>query len=65
MATKSENLIHLRSNLLAAGRLQSFRYRIVDSMSDCPSHCCTVRRSTPAQRHRVANVARKLCSQAQ
>src|ERR1700694_5103690 len=33
------------------------------SMSECPSHCCTVRRSTPAQRHFVANVARNLCSQ--
>src|ERR1700686_4009923 len=32
-------------------------------MSEWPSHCCTVRRSTPAQRHRVANVARNLCSQ--
>src|SRR5579864_3204469 len=32
-------------------------------MSLCPSHCCTVRRSTPAQRHRVANVERNLCSQ--
>src|SRR4029077_2702845 len=32
-------------------------------MSECPSHCCTVRKSTPAQRHRVANVARNLCSQ--
>src|ERR1022692_3439679 len=32
-------------------------------MSECPSHCCTVRRSTPAQRHRVANVAPNLCSQ--
>ena len=40
-----------------------FKYRIVDSMSEWPSHCCTVRRSTPAQRHRVANVARNLCSQ--
>src|SRR5580704_2329306 len=32
-------------------------------MSEWPSHCCTVLRSTPAQRHRVANVARNLCSQ--
>src|SRR5207302_7876468 len=40
-----------------------FRYRIVLSISECPSHCCTVRRSTPAQRQRVANVARNLCSQ--
>src|SRR5690348_15431709 len=32
-------------------------------MSECPSHCCTVRRSTPAHRHRVANVALNLCSQ--
>src|ERR1700686_5676999 len=32
-------------------------------MSEWPSHCCTVRRSTPAHRHRVANVARNLCSQ--
>jgi hypothetical protein len=31
-----------------------FRYRIVLSISECPSHCCTVRRSTPADRHRVA-----------
>src|ERR1039458_2527049 len=31
-------------------------------MSEWPSHCCTVRRSTPAQRHRVANVARNLWS---
>src|SRR5438552_2702161 len=29
-------------------------------MSECPSHCCTVRRSTPAHRDHVANVARKL-----
>src|SRR5271169_2552810 len=40
-----------------------FKYLIVDSMSEWPSHCCTVRRSTPAHRHRVANVARNLCSQ--
>src|SRR5215469_2164290 len=40
-----------------------FKYRIVDSMSEWPSHCCTVRRSTPAHRHRVANVERNLCSQ--
>src|SRR5580698_797839 len=32
-------------------------------MSEWPSHCCTVRRSTPAHRHRVANVARNLWSQ--
>src|SRR5579864_4596960 len=32
-------------------------------MSECPSHCCTVRRSTPAQSDHVANVARNLCSQ--
>src|ERR1700692_4393094 len=36
---------------------------IVLSMSECPNHCCTVRRSTPAHRHFVANVARNLCSQ--
>src|ERR1019366_1400889 len=36
---------------------------MVLSMSECPSHCCTVRRSTPAHRHFVANVARNLCSQ--
>src|SRR5579864_7459682 len=36
---------------------------MVLSISECPSHCCTVRRSTPAQRQRVANVARNLCSQ--
>src|ERR1035438_2208809 len=36
---------------------------MVLSTSECPSHCCTVRRSTPAQRHRVANVARNLWSQ--
>ena len=33
------------------------------SISLCPSHCCTVRRSTPAHRHRVAKVDRNLCSQ--
>src|SRR5580658_2685314 len=32
-------------------------------MSEWPSHCCTVRRSTPAHRHRVAKVARNLWSQ--
>src|ERR1700722_3670271 len=32
-------------------------------MSEWPSHCCTVRKSTPAHRHRVAKVARNLCSQ--
>src|SRR5215467_6235283 len=32
-------------------------------MSECPSHCCTVLRSTPAHRQRVANVERNLCSQ--
>src|SRR5216684_8364214 len=32
-------------------------------MSECPSHCWTVRRSTPAQSDHVANVARNLCSQ--
>src|SRR5437762_12186402 len=32
-------------------------------MSEWPSHCCTVRRSTPAHKHRVANVARNLCNQ--
>src|SRR5579871_5029133 len=32
-------------------------------MSECPSHCCTVRKSTPAHRHRVANVERNLWSQ--
>src|SRR5690348_6119985 len=32
-------------------------------MSLCPSHCCTVRKSTPAHKHRVANVERNLCSQ--
>src|SRR6266571_314412 len=32
-------------------------------MSEWPSHCCTVRRSTPAHRHRVANVALNLCNQ--
>src|SRR5215472_2266689 len=36
---------------------------MVDSMSECPSHCCTVLRSTPAHRQRVANVERNLCSQ--
>src|ERR1700732_5257023 len=36
---------------------------MVLSMSECPNHCCTVRRSTPAQRHFVANVARNLCNQ--
>jgi hypothetical protein len=34
--------------------------RTVDSMSECPSHSWTVRRSTRAQRHRVAKVARNL-----
>src|ERR1035437_2025578 len=37
-----------------------FKYRMVLSMSEWPSHCCTVRRSTPAHKHRVANVARNL-----
>src|ERR1039458_4810558 len=32
-------------------------------MSECPSQFWTVRRSTPAQRHRVANVALNLWSQ--
>src|SRR5215469_17023454 len=32
-------------------------------MSLWPSHCCTVRRSTPAHKHRVAKVERNLCSQ--
>src|ERR1035438_332765 len=32
-------------------------------MSESPSQFLTVRRSTPAQRHRVANVALNLCSQ--
>src|SRR5262249_18747633 len=32
-------------------------------MSLCPSHCCTVLRSTPPHRQRVANVARNLCNQ--
>src|SRR5215467_10687558 len=32
-------------------------------MSLWPSHCCTVRRSTPAHRQRVAKVERNLCSQ--
>src|SRR5208282_3875383 len=32
-------------------------------MSLWPSHCCTVRRSTPAHSDHVANVARNLCSQ--
>src|SRR5215472_2296977 len=36
---------------------------MVDSMSECPSHCCTVLRSTPAHRQRVAKVERNLCSQ--
>src|SRR5271163_4251777 len=36
---------------------------MVLSMSECPSHCCTVRRSTPAHSDHVANVARNLCSQ--
>src|ERR1700675_4592032 len=36
---------------------------MVLSMSECPNHCCTVRRSTPAHRHFVANVARNLCNQ--
>jgi type I site-specific restriction endonuclease len=36
---------------------------MVDSISEWPNHCCTVRRSTPAQRHLVAKVARNLCSQ--
>src|SRR5439155_23710829 len=35
---------------------------MVDSMSACPSHNCTVRRSTPAHSDQVANVARNLCS---
>src|SRR5215475_8511995 len=42
---------------------EGLRYRIVDSISLCPSHCWTVRRSTPAHKHRVANVERNLCSQ--
>ena len=37
-----------------------FRYRMVLSKSECPSHCCTVRRSTPLARQRVAKVARNL-----
>src|SRR5260370_8058402 len=36
---------------------------MVFTIWEWPSHCLTVRRSTPAQRHRVANVARNLCSQ--
>ena len=40
-----------------------FRYRMVDSKSLCPSHDCTVRRSTPDCRCLVANVARNLCNQ--
>src|ERR1700722_1540083 len=32
-------------------------------MSLCRSHCCTVRKSTPAHSDHVANVARNLCSQ--
>jgi hypothetical protein len=38
-----------------------FGYRIVDSMSECPSHCSTVCRSTPAHRQRVANFEQNLC----
>src|SRR5205807_7884404 len=53
------SLTFSRTASLRAG----FKYRIVLSMSECPSQCCTVRRSTPAQRQRVANVARNLCSQ--
>jgi hypothetical protein len=49
----SENLIHLLPHLLTDSAMV-FRYRIVLSISECPSHCCTVRRSTPAHRHRVA-----------
>ena len=41
---------------------EGFRSSIVLSMSEWPSHCCTVRRSTPAHRHRVSKVARNLCS---
>ena len=33
------------------------------SRSVCPIHICTVRRSTPERKARVANVARNLCSQ--
>lgn len=33
------------------------------SMSECPSHCLTVRRSTHAHSDQVANVARNLCNQ--
>src|SRR5580765_2675984 len=36
---------------------------MVDSISECPSHCCTVRKSTPAHKQRVANVERNLWSQ--
>src|SRR5580704_6418438 len=36
---------------------------MVDSISEWPSHCCTVRKSTPAHRLQVANVARNLSSQ--
>src|ERR1700732_2447012 len=36
---------------------------MVLSMSECPNHCCTVRRSTPCHKHCVANDARNLCSQ--
>src|ERR1019366_7768802 len=36
---------------------------MVLSISEWPSHCCTVRRSTPAHSDHVANVARNLCSQ--
>jgi len=42
---------------------EGFRHRIVDSISECPSDRCTVRKSTPPHRHRVANVDRTLCSQ--
>ena len=42
---------------------EGLRYRIVDSKSLWPSQCCTVSKSTPAHKHRVANVERSLCSQ--
>src|SRR5262249_45656463 len=40
-----KDLIHLAAHFSLR---DGFRYRIVDSRSLWPSHCCTVRRSTPA-----------------
>src|SRR6185437_2711104 len=53
------SFILARDSLLRDG----LRYRIVLSMSECPRYDWTVLKSTPAQRHFVANVARNLCSQ--